>query len=238
MSFSRQTASHPVLDELNDALTSAVTTLDQKSQDTTVCFVPARSSAKPAAERAYRIEGLDDGSLQVRFAVYPLGDGTHEVYLDLEEGPTCRFTYDATGTRSHVGDEKERLGRKVRAVLLREIEARLDRTSGTSGSEAVSAPSNPILVLDRDGAIQRVNDRALEVLEFATEETIDPNFFTHVHGQNLPRVMRDLAGMVNGDVERARWILRLRTGSDRWRWYRAEVMNRLDAHGTIQIDLL
>jgi len=52
-------------------------------------------------------------------------------------------------------------------------------------------------------------------------------FFSHVHRRNIQRVMRDLADMVSRGKQRTRWLLRLRTGNDRWRWYRAEVRNRL-----------
>jgi hypothetical protein len=43
----------------------------------------------------------------------------------------------------------------------------------------------------------------------------------------MGRVMRDLADMVSRGKQSARWLLRLWTGNDRWRWYRASVQNNL-----------
>ena len=43
--------------------------------------------------------------------------------------------------------------------------------------------------------------------------------------------------MVQDDCRHARWLVRLRTGSGRWRWYRAEVRNELAANDAITITL-
>jgi hypothetical protein len=86
----------------------------------------------------------------------------------------------------------------------------------------------PTLDLDRDGTILHSNEPARRVLEHPPDASLDPCFFSHVHGYNLRRVMRDLAHMVSHRKQRARWLLRLRTGNGRWRWYRALVRNYLD----------
>ena len=63
-------------------------------------------------------------------------------------------------------------------------------------------------------------------------------FFSHVHRRNVQRVMRDLADMVCRGKQRTRWLLRLWTGNDRWRWYRAEVQSRFqEEEGRIRIHL-
>jgi len=50
--------------------------------------------------------------------------------------------------------------------------------------------------------------------------------------------MQDLAHMVSHRKQRARWLLRLRTGNGRWRWYRAIARNFLDqADAAIQVHL-
>ncbi len=85
-----------------------------------------------------------------------------------------------------------------------------------------------MLQLDRDGTIRHANEPARRALEYAPDETMEPCFFSHVHGRNLRRVMRDLAHMVSHRTQRARWLLRLRTGNGRWRWYRAFARNHLD----------
>ena len=64
-------------------------------------------------------------------------------------------------------------------------------------------------------------------LEYGAEREPDACFFTHVHGRNLRRVMQDLAHMVCHRKTSARWLLRLRTGTGRWRWFRAAVVNYL-----------
>lgn len=88
-------------------------------------------------------------------------------------------------------------------------------------------PHLPVLTLDREGNIKSVTRAARNMLEYSAEECIDSCFFAHVHGRNMRRVMRDLAHMVSRGKQRAQWLLRLRTGNHRWRWYRAAVQNDL-----------
>lgn len=97
-----------------------------------------------------------------------------------------------------------------------------------SASKNDESPHVPVLILDREGTLQQVNDPARRALEYAPEDSLDDCFFSHVHGHNLRRVMRDLAHMVSHRKQRARWLLRLRTGNGRWRWYRAFARNHLD----------
>jgi PAS domain-containing protein len=85
----------------------------------------------------------------------------------------------------------------------------------------------PILTLDREGNIQTLTRAARQALEYAADAPLDNCFFTHVHKRNMRRVMRDLADMVSRGKQRAQWLLRLRTGNGRWRWYRASVRNNL-----------
>lgn len=87
----------------------------------------------------------------------------------------------------------------------------------------------PLLVLDANASIQRVSRAARTLLEYGSDQDLDPYFFTHVHGRNLRRVMQDLAHMACCRKRKARWLLRLRTGSGRWRWFQATVLNCLDA---------
>ena len=100
------------------------------------------------------------------------------------------------------------------------------------------SPHVPVLTLDREGTIQDSNEPARRALEYSSEDSIDPCFFSHVHGRNLQRVMRDLAHMVSHRKQRARWLLRLRTGNRRWRWYRLAARNHLDENdGAIRVRL-
>ena len=104
----------------------------------------------------------------------------------------------------------------------------ISRTDFGSASTKNESPHVPVLLLDREGTIQHSNKPARRVLEYASDAPLDSCFFSHIHGRNLRRVMRDLAHMVNHRKQRARWLLRLRTGNGRWRWYRAIAQNHLD----------
>lgn len=85
----------------------------------------------------------------------------------------------------------------------------------------------PVICLSRDGYIQEISHTARRVLGYRTEDTIDRYFFTHVHGYNLPRVMRDLAHMVNAHTRHTSWLLRLQTKQRRCQWFRVDAVNRL-----------
>jgi len=88
-------------------------------------------------------------------------------------------------------------------------------------------PLVPIIGLDREGTIQSLTVAARRALAYADEAPIDPCFFAHVHASNQHRVMQDLADMVVRGKQQERWLLRLRTGNGRWRWYRAFVRSEL-----------
>lgn len=114
----------------------------------------------------------------------------------------------------------------------------VSRSDSGSASTEDDPPHIPLVSLDRDGTIQRLTKSARTALEYSDDEPIAKCFFSHVHGRNLRRVMRDLALMVSHRKQRARWLLRLRTGNGRWRWYRAQAHNHLDQpKGTVQVRL-
>jgi len=104
----------------------------------------------------------------------------------------------------------------------------LSRPTDGRASKTKEPMHVPTLAVDEEGTIQHVNAAARRVLEHPPDESIGACLFSHVHGHNLRRVMRDLAHMVRHRKQRARWLLRLRTGTGRWRWYRAVAHNRLD----------
>jgi len=107
-----------------------------------------------------------------------------------------------------------------------------------SDSKSEDPPYIPVLGLDRDATIQHANEAARRTLEYPPDATLEPCFFSHVHGRNLRQVMRDLAHMVGHRKQRTRWLLRLRTGTGRWRWYRAVARNHLDrADALIRVHL-
>lgn len=96
----------------------------------------------------------------------------------------------------------------------------------------------PRIVLDESGAICDFTLPARRLLEYRANEPLNTSFFSLVHGKNLYQVMRDVADMVCYGREEASWLLRLRTGQGRWRWYRAHVHNKLDGpEGALCISL-
>lgn len=105
----------------------------------------------------------------------------------------------------------------------------VSRRDAGSAFDQREPPFVPWIALDEDGTIRQVTPSARRVLEYPADATIDPYFFSHVHGRNLRRVMWDVAQMVNHRKSGAQWLLRLRTGNGRWRWYRVKAENRL--HG-------
>jgi len=104
----------------------------------------------------------------------------------------------------------------------------ISHADSESASKSDDPPYVPVLGLDRDATIQHANEAVRRTLEYPPDAALEPCFFSHVHGRNLRQVMRDLAHMVSHRKQRARWLLRLRTGNGRWRWYRATAQNRLD----------
>lgn len=83
------------------------------------------------------------------------------------------------------------------------------------------APHAPALILDGEGTVQHLTEAARRLLEYAAGRSFDPCFFSHVHGRNLRQVMHDVADMVRYGKTQASWLLRLRTGKGRWRWFKA-----------------
>jgi PAS domain-containing protein len=234
MELSQEAASHPILDELHDALRHVLTVLEQKWEEATLILRSVSPSSRMRGRRSFRVQSSDGMDVGVRFGVYPMGDGTNEVYVEVENGPTRRFTYDPGNLEADT--EKARLGRTVTSMLLSELEPHLGQ-GPVAASAPDAVPPTPRLVLDEEGRITSFNDAARRVLDCPADESYDPNFFAHVHGRNLRRVMRDLARMVRHDLRRARWLLRLETGTNRWRWFRVKVLNRLIADGVIQLHL-
>ncbi len=103
--------------------------------------------------------------------------------------------------------------------------------------QAHENPHLPVMVLDPEGNVQQLTAAARRLLEYRTDEPVRPCFFSYVHSKNLYQVMRDVADMVCHGKGQAVWLLRLRTGQNRWRWFKAEVSNRLKEEAAIAITL-
>lgn len=79
------------------------------------------------------------------------------------------------------------------------------------------------------------NEVAREVLDGSPEELDDSSFFSHVHGRNLRRVMRNPTRMKSNVLKRARWLLRFQTADNRWRWFLVKAHNRFQQDGRIRL---
>ncbi len=90
-------------------------------------------------------------------------------------------------------------------------------------------PHTSALVLDEKGNICHITPAARHLLEHRPDQPIKANFFKLIHSSNLYQVMRDVADMVCYGKAKASWLIRLRTGKNRWRWYKANAQNDLRA---------
>jgi len=178
----------------------------------------------------HQVDGPGRLSLLVRFSVARAPEeDPRRVRVGVEDGPTVHYTIRPETS------ETAALSRKVTAFLLRELERHFGALSPTSSS--ASSPKKAKLALNREGEIRHLTPRARALLDYEDPGSVDPNFFSHVDGHNLRRVMRDLAEMVSGEKQSARWLLRLQTAGGRWRWFRAAVQNKLRARGAIELTL-
>lgn len=178
------------------------------------------------SQTAFRIEGPDGISFRVELELFPIGEETCDVHVETEEGPSRHFTCDLPGEKDR--DPAGRVGHLLATFLLGEVERRRGRVSSRPPDLSALPPHVPLLVLDEEGTIEDLTEGARRILDDSSDGAFEPNFFSHVHGHNLQRVMQDLAHMVAHHKQNARWLLRLRTGAQRWRWYRAVAENHLD----------
>lgn len=109
------------------------------------------------------------------------------------------------------------------------------RNQETASSEA---PRHvPCLDLSPGGTIQRGNEAAQRMLKDLSGDPVGANLFAYVHNGNLRRLLRDVDRMRDRTLEEAQWILGLRFGNDRWRWYRIVARNRLSSDDVVRLRL-
>ena len=245
-----------LFDAVQEAVRRAVAALRQEASvtilsaedDRTADSVPTASPLniphhRPDSTQTIRVDGPRGRSVHVRVSVTPLRTEApsetstqrpYAVKVGIDGGPLVRYT-----TRGPDADMRSdadsatpvppmaTLQRKAESFLHRELQKRLDTS--------VAVNTKPRITLNPEGRIQALSPAARRALEYAPDATPAPNFFSHVAGRNLGRVLRDLGRMVQGNRQHARWLVRLRTGSGRWRWYRAEVHNELEREEAITI---
>lgn len=182
----------------------------------------------PDASRAvFRLEGPDDASCRVTLELFPTDSTICGVRAETDGGHSRHFRFVPPQDGGDA-ENLQRVARWMATFLLNEIEQRRDCASSETPALPDLPPHMPVLVLDEKGLIQTLTRGARRVLQYSPDTSVEPNFFSHVHGQNLRRVMQDLAHMVSQQKQSARWLLRMQTGNRRWRWYRARADNHVD----------
>ncbi len=230
-------AQQKVLDDLHRGLQHALEDLCPEEYGATLYLAACDTSESSPPVRSFRIRGPEDLTVEAQCTVPRLGDSVHDIRVEITDGPKQRFRYNPSGETPDV-EEPVQLGHTVAAFLLDEMERQLGRALFQRSSTMGTALQVPMLSLDQEGTIQHVTEAAKRVLEYSSEAPLDSCFFSHVHGDNLRRVMRDLAHMVCHYKKCSQWLLRMRTGNSRWRWYRAKVRNHLQGpEGFIQVRL-
>lgn len=234
MATSLRPSPHRVFERLHQHLQEALAELCPDDYEE-VSLDPVDPPDPDDARKRLRVEGPDEVSFRVELEFFPTSENTCDVRAETEGGHSRHFRCELP----REGSDQKNLRRVVRwmaTFLLNEIEQRRAETSSETPALSDSPPHVPLLVLDENGTIQALTKGARRALEYSPETPVEPNFFSHVHGQNLRRVMRDLAHMVSHRKQSAQWLLRLRTGNNRWRWYRATAKNHLDdSEGEIRV---
>lgn len=93
--------------------------------------------------------------------------------------------------------------------------------------DETAASPKAIVLLDDEGSIEHVSDRAQHLLDLRSRSLTGQSFFGSVHPQDLKRVVHDLTEMVVRDKKHATWLLQLKTGLGPWQWFKIEATNRL-----------
>lgn len=226
-----------VLNDLYRGLHQALGDIHPEQFGATLYLKPMDPSDAFRIERSFRIEGPEDLSVEARCRISQSDGNAHTIYVEIADGPSQQFRYTPSEETTEV-NEPTHLGHTIAAFLLDEMERRLGRVLFQQSSSMGAGLQIPMLSLGQEGTIQHITEAAKRVLEYSSEASLNSCFFTHVHGDNLRQVMRDMADMVCHCRKYSQWLLRLRTGNDRWRWYRAKVRNHLDEPETfIQLRL-
>lgn len=210
-----QTSSKQVLDRIYSILRQVLADL-RTDGNNRPRVVRSDSDDSTHSEDTFTVETPEGVNLHVHCVIRCRDEERFEVRIAINGRTTHCFTFcvdDATAKPQRTAQ----LSRAVAALLLNEM----DRPRHRTAREV--PPHVPMIELNPRGDIERVNEVALRVLGYSSDRPPNPCFFSHVHANNISRVMRDLAHMVEQKIKRVRWLFRLRTSDERYRWFRAEV---------------
>lgn len=95
----------------------------------------------------------------------------------------------------------------------------------------------PVLIIDAEGTIQYMTPTACRRLGYPEAEEVEPDFFKHIHDQDVNRVMWDLADMACRGRQQATWRVRLKTAQGEWERYTICATNHLRRRTASGIEL-
>lgn len=81
----------------------------------------------------------------------------------------------------------------------------------------------PVIIIGFDGSIIDASHTAQALMGYASELSLDTNFFTLIHKNQLYTVMRDVADIICRGKQQASWLIRLKSSGGSWKWFNAEV---------------
>lgn len=84
----------------------------------------------------------------------------------------------------------------------------------------------PVLFVGEEGLIKEATPAAARLLEYPANAKLGSCFYSLVNRRNMAQVTRDLQDMVGRRKSKAEWLLRLWTGRNRWRWYKASAYTK------------
>lgn len=217
--------SERILEPVSQSLPQALVELSPDAAD-----APSVEPLDPSGSedgRIFQIDGPEEVSFQIELELFSVREDACDLYVEAENGNSRHFRCEI---EEEIPDQAalHRVTRAIAFFLLGETEQRRLQRSLPQPSLSEVSSHVPLLILDENGTIRDLTRKARHVLKQSPDDSIERNFFSHVHGHNLQRVMRDLAHMVTHGKQRAQWLLRIRTREQRWRWCRAHAENHLD----------
>lgn len=184
---------------------------DVKSDSIRVSFTSTEEAGRATVEVVSPALPLFSISVSVRF----VGGNVYDLSMPISEGGgwTRTFTFPSSGRPL---TSMPKVGAEAGEALMSEM----DRRRTKAGKEV--PPHVPRIEVNRNGDIEQINGGARRALEYSSDAPIQSCFFSHIHEHSLERVMRELAQLIEQKIQRTRWLLQLRTGAKRYRWFRAQ----------------
>lgn len=139
----------------------------------------------------------------------------------------------------HAGEHRRRFSLFIPVAMLMhpaQSSLKLRPIPSTTPDPAAVPEDASALFFDVKGIVRRMSPAARRLLAYEDDEPFDICFYSLIDEKNLYTVLRDVAEMACYGKKEARWLLRLRTADDSWRWVKARAENRFgDADGVLVV---